>query len=112
MMDVKKAAEIVSAITGRTRRIKDILKIVEAEGSVFMASKNTTALNANVSKSKLFFFTHHIDSSPDLVEIPARSNHQVDHPRTKLNCIDQLLQDHIASCLASSNDLFSRAVLK
>jgi hypothetical protein len=46
--------------------------------------------------------------APVLAEPPAPSNHQVNQPEAELNCIDQLMQDHIASCLARSIDPFPR----
>jgi hypothetical protein len=56
---------------------------------------------------------HHRDSAldpiaPELAEPPATSNHQENQPETELNCIDQLMQDHIAFCLARSIDPFPR----
>jgi BarA-like signal transduction histidine kinase len=45
---------------------------------------------------------HLRDSEPVLVETP----------KTELNCIDQLMQDHIASCLARSIDPFPRESLQ
>jgi hypothetical protein len=49
---------------------------------------------------------------PDLVKPPASSNRQVNQPDTELNCIDQLMQDHIESCLARSVDPFPREALQ
>jgi hypothetical protein len=46
------------------------------------------------------------------VESPVSSNHQVNQPETELNCIDQLMQDHVASCLARSIDPFPRESLQ
>jgi hypothetical protein len=50
--------------------------------------------------------------TPDLVEPPAPTNLQVNQTETELNCIDQLMQDHIASCLARSIDPFPRDSLQ
>jgi hypothetical protein len=51
-------------------------------------------------------------NASDLVEPPAPTNLQVNQPETELNCIDQLMQDHIASCLARSVDPFPRESLQ
>jgi hypothetical protein len=45
-------------------------------------------------------------SIPDFVETPAPSNQQVNQNEVELNCIDQLMQDHIEYCLARSIDPF------
>jgi hypothetical protein len=68
-----------------------------------MSSENTTVFNANVLKIKLF---SQEPTAPDLVEMPDRSNHQVNQPETELNFID-----HIESGLARSIDPFPRESL-
>jgi hypothetical protein len=50
--------------------------------------------------------------APDLVEPPVPSNHQENQPETELNCIDRLIKDHIASCLARSIAPFPRENLQ
>jgi hypothetical protein len=86
---------------------------------VFTTETSTTVPYANGSKGAidLFGLTYSRDSAldpiaPDLVETPAPSNHQVIQPETELNCIDQLMHDHIASCLARSIDPFPRESLQ
>jgi hypothetical protein len=44
--------------------------------------------------------------APVPVESTSPTNQQVNQPETELNCIDQLMQDHIASCLERSIDPF------
>jgi hypothetical protein len=50
--------------------------------------------------------------TPDLVEPPAPANLQENQPEIELNCIDQLMQDHLASCLERSIEPFPQDTLK
>jgi hypothetical protein len=85
---------------------------------VLTTSKNTAALNANGSKGSISVDSYQLRDSAldpnaqDLLESPAPLNHHVNQPESELNCIDQLMQDHIASCLARSVDPLPRESLQ
>jgi hypothetical protein len=100
--------EVEYAITGK---IGNFVKCVEAVDSALMASKSIAAPNANGSKGSISVDSYHLRDSalvpkaPDLADTPTPSN-QAKQPETEMNCIDQLMQDHTASCLARSIDPF------